>query len=65
MDVAKENLSLSPYIQNYPLASKMIMMSLQQIVNGIKDIKKSGGEFTDIQDHPMVKKHLKDLERFI
>jgi hypothetical protein len=65
MDVAKENLSLSPYIQNYPLASKMIMMSLQQIVNGIKDIKKSGGEFSDIQDHPMVKRHLDKLENLI
>jgi hypothetical protein len=43
----------------------MIMMSLQQIVNGIKDIKKSGGEFTDIQDHPMVKRHLDKLENFI
>jgi len=65
MNVAKENLSLSPYIQNYPLASKMIMMSLQQIVNGIKDIKKSGGEFSDIQDHPMIKRHLDKLENFI
>ena len=65
IEVAKQNLSLSPYIQNYPLASKMIMMSLQQIVNGIKDIKKSGGEFSDIQDHPMVKRHLDKLENLI
>jgi hypothetical protein len=65
MDVAKQNLSLSPYIENYPLASKIIMMSLQQIVNGIKDIKKSGGEFSDIQDHPMIKRHLDKLENFI
>ncbi len=65
MEVAKQNLSLSPYIQNYPLASKMIIMSLQQIVNGIKDIKKSGGEFSDIQDHPMVKRFIDKLENFI
>jgi hypothetical protein len=65
MEVAKQNLSLSQYIQNYPLASKMIMMSLQQIVNGIKDIKKSGGEFSDIQDHPIVKRHLDKLENLI
>jgi hypothetical protein len=65
MEVAKQNLGLSPYIQNYPSASKMIMMSLQQIVNGIKDIKKSGGEFSDIQDHPMVKRHLDKLENLI
>ena len=65
IEVAKENLRLSPYIENYPLASKMVMMSLQQIVNGIKDIKKSGGEYSDIQDHPMIKKHLDKLENLI
>jgi hypothetical protein len=43
----------------------MVKMVLRTLVDEIKDIKKSGGEFTDIQDHPMVKKHLKDLERFI
>ena len=65
MEVAKEQLRLSPYIQNYPLASNMIMSSLKQIVNSIKDIKKSGGEYTDIQDHPMVKRHLDKLENLI
>jgi hypothetical protein len=65
MEVAKEQLKLSPYIQNYPLVSNMIMSSLKQIVNSIKDIKKSGGEYTDIQDHPMVKKHLDKLENLI
>jgi hypothetical protein len=43
----------------------MVMMSLQQIVNGIKQIKKSGEEYTDIQDHPMIKRHLDKLENFI
>ena len=65
MEIAKEELKLSPYVQNYPSLSKMIMSSLKQIVNSIKDIKKSGGEFTDIQDHPMVKIHLDKLEDFI
>ena len=65
IDVAKEQLKLSPYIQNYPLASNMIISSLKQIVNSIKDIKKSGGEYTDIQDHPMVKRHLDKLENLI
>jgi hypothetical protein len=65
MDIAKEQFKVSPYIQNYPSASKMVIFSLQQIVNGIKDIKKSGGEYTDIQDHPMVKRHLDKLENFI
>ena len=65
IEVAKEQLKLSPYIENYPLASNMIMSSLKQIVNSIKDIKKSGGEYTDIQDHPMVKRHLDKLENLI
>jgi hypothetical protein len=31
----------------------------------IKEIKKSGGEYSDIQDHPMIKKYLDRLENFI
>jgi hypothetical protein len=65
IDVAKTQFTLSLYIENYPFASKMVMMSLQQIVNGIKQIKKSGEEYTDIQDHPMIKRHLDKLENFI
>jgi hypothetical protein len=65
MEVAKEQLKLSGYIQNYPLASNMIMSSLKQIVNSIKDIKKSGGEYNDIQDHPMIKQYLDRLENLI
>jgi hypothetical protein len=65
IDFAQREFGLSPYIKEYPSMSKMVEMALRKIVNEIKDIKKSGGEFTDIQDHPMVKKHLKDLERFI
>jgi hypothetical protein len=34
-------------------------------VNGIKQIKKSGGEYEDIQDHPIVKNHIDKLENFI
>jgi hypothetical protein len=45
--------------------SKMVRGHLQQIVNGIKDIKKSGGEYEDIQDHPMVKRYIDKLENFI
>ena len=41
LEIAKEELKLSPYVQNYPSLSKMIMSSLKQIVNSIKDIKKS------------------------
>ena len=65
IDFAKREFSLSGYIDAYPSMSKSVEMSLRMIIDDIKRIKKSGGEFTDIQDHPMVKNHLKDLERFI
>ena len=65
IDFAKREFSLSGYIDAYPSMSKSVEMSLRMIIDDIKRIKKSGGEFTDIQDHPMVKNHLKDLEKFI
>jgi hypothetical protein len=65
IDVAKNQFSLSSYLQNYPLASNMIKQSLNVVINQIKQIKKSGGEFSDIQDHPMIKQYLNKLERFI
>lgn len=65
IDVASILFSLSHYIQNYPSMSGMIRGHLAQIINGIKEIKKSGDEFEDIQDHPMVKRFIKDLEDFI
>jgi hypothetical protein len=65
MDFAKREFGLSGYISSYPSLSKSVEMSLRMIVDEIKRIKKSGEEYTDIQDHPMIKKHLKDLERFI
>jgi hypothetical protein len=65
IDIASRLFSLSYYIQNYPSTSKMIRGHLAQIVNGIKEIKKSGAEYEDIQDHPMVKRHIDKLEDFI
>ena len=65
IDTAKENLGLSGYIENYPLTSKMVLSQLKMIIDSIKQIKKSGGEYTDIQDHPMIKRHLDKLENFI
>lgn len=35
------------------------------IVHQIKEIKKSGVKYEDIQDHPIVKKHLDKLEDLI
>jgi hypothetical protein len=63
--IAKELFSLSPYIQMYPFLSKQIENSVRQLVNQIKIMKQSGEEYTDIQDHPIVKRHLDNLEDFI
>lgn len=65
LDIAKSNFRLSPYIEQYPSMSKMVIGSLKQIVMSIKEIKKSGGQFEDIQDHPMVKRFIDKLENFI
>jgi hypothetical protein len=62
---AKNLFTLSPYIQNYPSMSKIVTSSLSQIVAGIKQMKKSGAEYEDIQDHPMVKRFIDKLENFI
>jgi len=65
IEFAKEQFSLSPYIQNYPAMSQTIKSHLKMIVDQIKQIKKSGGEYEDIQDHPIVKRHISALEDFI
>jgi hypothetical protein len=65
IEVAKKYFSLSSYIEKYPSMSQMIRLSVMQIVNDIKRIKKSGGQYDDIQDHPIVKRHLEKLEDFI
>ena len=65
IDIAKKLFSLSPYVQQYPTMSNMVRGGIQQIINDIKRIKKSGGEYTDIQDHPIVQRHIDKLEDFI
>lgn len=65
VEIAKKHLKLSPYIENYPKMSGMTLHSLKQIIDSIKDMKKKGEEFTDIQDHPFVKRHLDRLENLI
>lgn len=65
LNVTKTYFGLSKYIEEYPLASQRIKSELKIIVDTIKIIKKSGGKYEDIQDHPMVKPHLKNLESFI
>jgi hypothetical protein len=65
IEAAEKHFKLSSYIENYPSSSKMVISQLKIIVNMIKEIKKSGGEYSDIQDHPMIKKYLDRLENFI
>ena len=65
IDIAKKLFSLSPYVEQYPRMSNMVRGGIQQIINDIKRIKQSGGEYTDIQDHPVVQRHIDKLEDFI
>ena len=65
IDVAKVQFALSIYVESYPSLGKMIKRQLQGIIDSIRVIKNSGGEFTDIQDHPMIKQYLDKLENFI
>jgi hypothetical protein len=61
---AKQNFSLSPYVENYPSTSKMVKNYMKTIVDDIKNMRKSGMEYNDIADHPVVKNHLEKLEDF-
>ena len=65
IEIAKKLFSLSPYVQQYPSMSNMVRGGILQIINDIKQIKKSGGQYDDIQDHPVVKRHIDKLEDFI
>jgi len=65
LDFAKKEFRLSQYIVQYPNMSQAIKKQLEYIIDSIKKIKKSGDEYIDIQDHPMVKRHLDKLENFI
>lgn len=65
IELAKKVFGLSGYITNYPSMSQMVKSQLFNIIQSIREIKKSGVEYIDIQDHPMVKRHLNSLENFI
>lgn len=65
IQIAKQQFKLSSYIENYPMMSQGVLFQLSQIINQVKEMKKSGVEYTDIQDHPMVKKYISQLEDFI
>jgi hypothetical protein len=61
---AKQNFRLSTYVENYPSTSKMVKNYMKTIVDDIKSMRKSGMEYNDIADHPVVKNHLEKLEDF-
>jgi hypothetical protein len=65
LDIAKKHFQLSSYIQNYESVSQMIRGQIQQLVIQIKQMKQNGMEFNDIADHPIVQRHLDNLEEFI
>lgn len=56
---------ISPFVENYPQASDVIKSNLNNIIRTIKNMKKEGIKYEDIQDHPMVKPFLEKLEAFI
>jgi hypothetical protein len=65
IEVAKQNFRLSQHIENYQYSTNLVKAYIQRIVMDIIRMKKDGVEFTDIQDHPFVKRHLDKLEDFI
>jgi len=65
IDFAKQQFGLSRYIEQYPFMSEMVKGSIKTIIGQIKELKNAGIEFTDIQDHPIVKRHLDKLENFL
>lgn len=65
LDVARDQFKLSQQIENYPMMSNMIKGSLRGLVLDIKRMKSQGETYEDIQDHPIVKRHLDKLERFL
>lgn len=65
IEFARQQFSYSTYIEMYPSLSRQIEFQMRQLVNQIKSIKQSGGDYTDIEDHPMIKQYLDKLENFI
>ena len=65
IEEAKQNFRLAQHIENYQYSSNMVRAYIQRLVMDIIRMKKDGLEFNDIQDHPLVKRHLDKLEEFI
>lgn len=65
IEESKKIFKLSDFIQQYPQASKFVGSSLERIIETIKYMKSKGMEYSDIQDHPMVKPFIEKLEKFL
>jgi hypothetical protein len=65
IEFAKQQFTYSPYIEIYPSLSRQVESQMRQLVHQIKLIKQSGGSYTDIEDHPMIKQYIHRLENFI
>ena len=65
IDVAKKLFRLSDYIKQYSSQSASVRGLLKSIIEKVKQMKKEGLEYTDIQDHPIVKQYLDRLENFL
>lgn len=65
IEKAKKYFKLSSHIENYQMSSNMVKSTLKFLINDIEKMKKNGIEFEDLQDHPIVKRHLDTLEDFI
>lgn len=61
----KKLFELSEFIQSYPQRSDNVKQTIKQIVLGIKKMKDSGIEYSGLQDHPLIKPHLKSLQNLI
>jgi hypothetical protein len=61
----KKIFRLSQFIEQYPQASKIVGTSLERIIETIKYMKSKGMDYSDIQDHPMVKPFIEKLEKFL
>ena len=64
LDFARRQFGLSPYVENYPSMSQGVRMQLSTIIQELRNLKRSGLPF-DIEDHPIIKKHIEKLESFI
>lgn len=65
IEYAKNIFKLSAFIENYPQSSFFVRKNLEQIIEKIKEMKSKGKNYSDIQDHPIIKPYVEKLESFI